>query len=299
MTQKKIILLLFLFTAIASPALFLLKKKQLYTVQIGLSFNRTILLWQDTASIRNWFIYKDPDPISYRQIPGNPLIATYAFRRQKEEQIFTWIASPEQGNEYYTTLTLQYKTNWWDYLTGGNQLEKAAISCTDRFSRYTKDVVHFYGFPITTTTVQDSTFLFGSAIAERNMRAATTVQLFNQLVDFANAKKAGYSGTAICYFENLPDNKIQIKASISITEPATIPELGRFELKRMPYGKNLLVMQYEGPFNKIPDAYRILEQFRDDHNFKSMAIPYQEYPDIRQAYADSQQVSLQLFYPVF
>ncbi|MCU0386738.1 MAG: hypothetical protein MUE38_11965 [Flavihumibacter sp.] len=187
----------------------------------------------------------------------------------------------------------------WDNLRGGNELEKLAIENTNRLEAFTKDIKAFYGYEIRTTNVQDSTLLYGTLVTRKADRATNTVRLFNQLIEYAKTQNAEFNGSAICNFENISSDSVLIKASIGIRNPTAIPATSIYQVKRMPYGKNLLEMDYVGPFGDIPKGYRALEQFRDDHNFKSMAIPYQEYPDPGQPYSDSQQVTLRLYYPVF
>ena len=301
MKKTTVFLLLALLLIVVVVLLFTLSKKQTYEVRIGLSFNRTLEQLQDSSKRAAWFrqAASQDQAISITSVSKNPLITSLLFSTGKKQQLFNWMASPEPGNEYFTLLRLQYKSSWWDYLRGGNTLEKLAIENTDRLEAYTKDIKAFYGYEIRTTTVQDSTLLYGSQFTTTANRPENTVRLFEALLQYAEQYKLDFNGTSICNFEKYENDSLLIKASIGIRNPRAIPETSPYQLKRMPYGKNLLELDYTGPFGGIPKGYRTLEQFRDDHNFKSMAIPYQEYPDPKQAYTDSQQVTLRLYYPVF
>ncbi|KYP15559.1 hypothetical protein [Flavihumibacter sp. CACIAM 22H1] len=272
-----------------------------HQVQIGLSFTRTLEQLQDSNRLNKWFNnhLANGKKIQLRQLKKNPLIATYVFSDGKNTQEFNWMAVPEAGNEYFTRLSLQYKTSWWNYITGGNQLEKAALQNTANLEKFTKDIQLFYGYRITTTTVKDSTLLYGSIRVRKEKKGEETYQLFQKLMTYANQINAGPKGSSICNFEKISTDSILIKASIGITKPNQLSASSSFQLKRMPYGKNLLMMEYNGKFGEIDKAYKVLEQFRDDHNFRSMAIPYQEYPVLSKIYSDNDTVTLNLYYPVF
>lgn len=300
MKKKTLFRLIAVVITLIIVLLFTLSKTESHEVRIGLSFNRTLEQLQDSTRRKAWFNSTvNTEKITVESVSKNPLITSLVFKQENRQQLFNWIASPEPGNEYFTLLRLQYKTSWWDWLRGGNELEKLAIDNTNRLETFTKDIKAFYGYEIRTTNVQDSTLLYGTLVTSKADRPANTVRLFNQLIQYAQAQNADFNGTAICNFENKSSDSILIKASIGIRNPAAIPASSMYQVKRMPYGKNLLEMDYVGPFGEISKGYRALEQFRDDHNFKSMAIPYQEYPDPGQPYSDSQQVTLRLYYPIF
>lgn len=300
MKKKALFLLFAVVLTVVLLFLFLLSKTESHEVRIGLSFNRTLEQIQDSIRRKAWFkTTVDAEPVTVESVSKNPLITSLVFKQENRQQLFNWIASPEPGNEYFTVLRLQFKTTWWDYLRGGTELEKLAIENTNRLEAYTKDIKAFYGYEIRTTHVKDSTLLYGTLVTSKADRPSNTVRLFNQLIQYARERNADFNGSSICNFENKSSDSVLIKASIGIRNPAAIPLNAKFQVKRMPYGKNLLEMDYVGPFGEIPKGYRALEQFRDDHNFKSMAIPYQEYPDPGKPYKDSQQVTLRLYYPVF
>jgi hypothetical protein len=69
--------------------------------------------------------------------------------------------------------------------------------------------------------------------------------------------------------------------------------------KMMPYGKNLLAVEYEGPYYNVMKINEALEEYRADNKMVIMAIPFHKYLSEGYGFTDSQVVKLQVFYPVY
>ena len=69
--------------------------------------------------------------------------------------------------------------------------------------------------------------------------------------------------------------------------------------KKMPFGKNLLVANYHGPYGEVHKAYTALENFKADHRLSSMAIPYQKFLQEGYDFSDDEIVQMKVYYPVF
>ena len=67
----------------------------------------------------------------------------------------------------------------------------------------------------------------------------------------------------------------------------------------MPFGKNLLMAVYQGPYGEISKAFTALENFKADHKLSSMAIPYQKFLSEGFDFSDSQIVQMKVYYPIF
>ena len=67
----------------------------------------------------------------------------------------------------------------------------------------------------------------------------------------------------------------------------------------MPFGKNLLVANYHGPYGEVHKAYTALENFKADHRLSSMAIPYQKFLQEGYDFSDDEIVQMKVYYPVF
>lgn len=297
---KKFALVLLLLISLAICLSLLMKTTQTRAWKIGLSFNRTLSVLQDSTRFNYWLTDTTrKSNIVVKQVHTNPLIAAFNLIGNNTEQFVYWTASPVADNMYFSTITLHYKTNWWNRIFKSNPLQRYAHTASEKLVAYIENVNAFYGYPIETTTVSDSTYLYGSSTAANASTYFKVAELFNRLKEYANKRAAGFTGKAILNIERISKDSVIIKASIGISNPSAVAESGSFMVKRMPYGKNLLKLSYEGPYNKVQDAINALERFRDDHNFNSMAIPYYDYPSSDSTIHGEDTVKIGVYYPVF
>lgn len=297
---KKIALALLLAVSLAICFSLLIKTTQTRSWKIGLSFNRTLSVLHDSTRFNYWLIDTVHNPnLVVKQVHVNPLIAAFNLSENGAEQFVYWTASPAENNTYFSTVTLHYKTNWWNRIFKSNPLQQYAHKASEQLVGYIENVNAFYGYPIETTTVSDSTYLFGAITTSNASKYNKTAELINNLKKYANKTGAAFTGKSILNIERISEDSVVIKASIAINNPAAIPETGNFIVKRMPYGKNLLKLSYEGPYNEVQNAISALERFRDDHNFNSMAIPYYDYPATDTVVHGQDTVRISVYYPVF
>jgi len=60
-----------------------------------------------------------------------------------------------------------------------------------------------------------------------------------------------------------------------------------------------LVVEYEGKYSEIPDIYLSLKKYIEEHRLVSMAIPFEKFISDGFGFADSQQVKVQVTYPIY
>jgi hypothetical protein len=69
--------------------------------------------------------------------------------------------------------------------------------------------------------------------------------------------------------------------------------------KMMPYEKNLLAVDYEGPYYNVKKINEALEKYRMDNKMGGMAIPFHKYLTDGYGFTDSQIVKLRVCFPVY
>ena len=92
---------------------------------------------------------------------------------------------------------------------------------------------------------------------------------------------------------------MHLYASIGITSNIeNIPLAGQFALRRMPYQRNLIIADYEGPFGKINELFTAMEQYRTDNSMTSMAIPFIKFTTDSIDFDDTKIIKVKGFFPV-
>ena len=217
----------------------------------------------------------------------------------KQKKYFLFSAIPDTTGQEQTVVTMTYKTSLFKQWFNKGSLEKNALQSFTNFKEYMEDTKRLYGYEIRPVTVTDTLFLFTSETVAVSEKRNATRKLFEQLIAYAEKKKAGYNGVRIFYSQKPGDDKITLFASIGVTNRINIPPADPFEQKMMPIGKNLLEATYQGPFGESDKVFQALESFKTDHNLSSMAIPFKKFLSDGYDFADDQIVQLKVYYPIF
>ncbi|MBM3417002.1 MAG: hypothetical protein FJY20_11305 [Bacteroidetes bacterium] len=217
---------------------------------------------------------------------------------KKKKKFFSFAALTDTSDVTVSDITLSYSTTLFRKWFAKTKLEKNAEKSLENLKDYMTDTRRFYGFEIQRVTVEDTAFLFMRKVVPLTERREATRKIYEKLIAYAENKKAGYNGTRI-YYTLKSGNEITIFASIGVTNPGQTKPGEEVQYKRMPYGKNLLVTIYQGPFSGSEKAFKALEAFKKDHNLSSMAIPFQKFMSDGYDFADDQAVQLKVYYPVF
>jgi hypothetical protein len=223
------------------------------------------------------------------------------YLKKKGKIYFPFLVSTEPlaDKPGITNLNLAYITNRWNTWKGGSLIEKEALQSLDKLKEYFKDPVQLYGFDIKQITVTDTTFLFASRIIETGKFSAASKSLFDFLISEAKKRNVVYTGVRIFHFEEKGNNTRKIFAGISINRSIKTSEGEPVNFKMMPYEKNLLAVDYEGPYYNVKKIYEPLEEYKIDNKMGSMAIPFHKYLSDGYGFTDSQVVKLRVCLPVY
>ncbi|MBN8672495.1 MAG: hypothetical protein J0L56_00090 [Chitinophagales bacterium] len=218
--------------------------------------------------------------------------------KNKQKQ-FHFTASADSGEMSSSKIKLTYKSTLLNKWLDKGQLIKNAEESLLNLKAYMEDTRQFYGYQIEQTTVTDTSFIFLSAIVPVTEKRAATRKLFEQLINYSKQKDGGYTGTRIFYTVPYGKDQVMLFASIGISGRIIIKKGEQIQYKRMPWGKNLLVASYQGPYKDISKVYTALENFKADHSLSSMAIPYQKFFSDGYDFDDDQVVQMKVYYPIF
>jgi hypothetical protein len=267
--------------------------------------------FSDTTNMNQWIVpfTVNPAPFKNDQITnGTDTIALVKlsllkvdFRRSNPKGSFDFTVSviPDKDSAHQSYFVLNYITSKWNSLFGNNQAARDAEASLDSLKVYLNNPEKLYGFKIRHELVEDTSFLFASKKIHRRDFAAESKGLYDMLIEEAKKRDAGYNGVRICHFSDGSDSTRTIYASIGITKRLELNDGEKVSYKLMPYKKNLLVLDFEGPYREVPKAYTALEKYRVDYNHVMMAIPFHKYLDSGYGFPESKQVKMKVCYPVF
>jgi effector-binding domain-containing protein len=215
--------------------------------------------------------------------------------RHKE---FLFTIRPDTIQMGKTWVVLSYRNTVFKEWFGKGELVKNAIQSLGNLKDYMEDPQQLYGYDIRIVNVTDTAFLFKSVTVPVGQKREATRNLFEELINFAEKKKAGYTGVRIFYSQKSGD-EITLFASIGVSTSVAIDSTESFEYKLMPFGKRLLEATYQGPYGEVGKVYNALATFKTDHNLTSMAIPFQKFLNNGYDFSDEQIVQMKIYYPIF
>ncbi len=306
----------FLFLLLMGIAIFLALRptKEKYNVEVSFEALNAIEHLSDPQKVAKWmypFSTAKKDQLQFTPqsvIFGNDTVeierqsaVDIKYLKKKGKTYFPFLVSTEPivDKTGVTNLILAYITNRWNKLKGGSLVEKETLQSLDKLKEYFKDPVQLYGFDIKQITVTDTTFLFASRIIETRKFSEESTSLFDFLLSEAKKRNVDYTGVRIFHFEETGNNTRKIFAGISINRSIKTNENELVNFKMMPYQKNLLAVDYEGPYYNVKKINEALEEYRMDNNMGSMAIPFHKYLSDGYGFADSQVVKLRVCFPVY
>jgi hypothetical protein len=200
---------------------------------------------------------------------------------------------------YRNTVTLIYKSTLWKHICGSDDIVRDAESSLLQLKAFTEDTKRTYGFSTMLVEVTDTTFLFASKIVANADKKQSIIALYEQLINYANTKDAGYTGVRIFNAAQVGKDSVRLQQGIAVSKnTTTIPFYGPISLKQMPYKRMLVKAEYEGKFGNIQKVFDAMDQFISDENLITMAIPFIKFNDAAQNFEDSAFIKVSAYFPV-
>lgn len=222
----------------------------------------------------------------------------YTLKSPDHTASFVITAAPMDNRPGVTRLLLSWPAKNGANTSGNRVLAKTVQASLDSLASYFSTPGKMYGFPIREIKVTDTAFLFASrTIATADFPQASAA-LFEMLFRQAAKYNVPYTGVRIFNMEKMGDRRV-IYAGIGIEYRVDTQPGDSAAFKWMPYEKNLLAIDMEGPYAQVDRAKEALEQFRVDKEMVSMAIPFHKYLSDGYGYTDSQQVRIRVCLPVY
>ncbi|MFN5480412.1 MAG: hypothetical protein ACK48G_10605 [Chitinophagaceae bacterium] len=266
-------------------------------VRVPLPLERVMLEFEDTARLFRWY-QPDTDPNMQVSVSkANPFEFILDHRQDGNSIPLHIVVSPDTTDSKVTKMVYRYASSLIN--DPGKDIKAYASVALEHLGDSLKRTEYVYGYKIVTTTVVDSSFLFLSKTVPASLEAEETKKIYDELIAYAEKRNAGYNGVRIFYRQVISKNETALFASIGVSNYTPTGPDEKIQYKMMPYGKKLLVMDYEGPYERAKGLFSILEQYKQDNALVSMAIPFIKYVSPGYGFTDSQVVKVRISYPVF
>lgn len=283
-------------TIMVALVLLLLPSDVEVTVRVPLPLERVMAEFETTERVKKWFNTADSGyTITIEK--ANPFEFIFVHKKSGKNTPLRFVVSPDTADSKITKIVYRYSDGI--FMGEAGRLKEQIALSVRQLGDSLSSTSYVYGYNIKETTVTDSSFLFQQKVVKRTEEQVATRQLFDELLAYAGKRGAGYNGVRIFYSQPMPDNRVALFGSIGVNIYTPTRPDENIQYKMMPYGKKLLIMDYEGPYGKTKELYNVLEEFKRNNNLVSMAIPFQKFLSEGYGFADSQVVKTRISYPVF
>jgi uncharacterized membrane protein len=230
------------------------------------------------------------------EIPKSNLLKTEWIynMNSKANTYYLKVIPTEDG---YTNLEFFYKASWLGKLLG-NFSNNQMVEKVSYLKTYLETTKLMYGIDIENTKVTDTFLLVTTRTIEKEQFLKELEKSYTDLINYAQLKALGYTGTRIFHEKELVNGKIDLYAAIGInTLMDTKPE-NNLSFTQMPKG-NLLVGHYEGTCKDRKGDLDKFMAYAKKFKYQSMAIPFEKILDTGIRFADTQRIKINFCLPVY
>jgi hypothetical protein len=266
-------------------------------VKVPLPIERVMIEFEQMDKIDQWYVPKKEQGYALAIEKANPFEFIFVNTKDNKTTPLHIVVSPDTTDSKLTKIVFRYEQSRLPI--PGDDLAAAAAQSLSSLGEMLKTTTYVYGHNILTTTVTDSSFLFQSKVVAKTKEAEETKKIFDELIDYANKRGAEYNGVRIFYTQRISNDEVALFASVGVNKYTPTGPDEKIQYKMMPYGKKLLILDYEGPYGKAKELFSVLEDYKRYNTLVSMAIPFIKYMSPGYGFADSQVVKTRISYPVF
>jgi hypothetical protein len=266
-------------------------------VKVPLPIERVMMEFEMMEKVDQWYTPKKLAGYTLSIEKANPFEFIFVNTKADKTTPLHIVVSPDTTDSKLTKIVYRYEQSRLP-IPGDDLAASVAVSLTN-LGEMLKTTTYVYGYNILTTTVTDSSFLFQSKVVPKVNESAETKQIFDELIAYAEKRNAGYNGVRIFYTQRVSNEEVALFASVGVANYTPTGPDEKIQYKMMPYGKKLLILDYEGSYGKSKELFSVLEDYKRYNTMVSMAIPFIKYMSPGYGFTDSQVVKTRISYPVF
>ncbi|ULQ52539.1 hypothetical protein [Flavihumibacter fluvii] len=204
---------------------------------------------------------------------------------------------PKKHNSCIVTMSLD--NTIWKRMIDPDPIDEMVMHSLKNLEKFTSNTELFYGYPIYTSAITDSSFLYLTAVIDPFQKAKGTRLLFDSLFQYSRQNNISNTGKRIFSSQAMNNSELRIFTGIAINSKSKINPATGITIKKMSAGKKLLVADYKGKYKDITAVYKALEQYKRDYQLASMEIPFEEFLTPGNGYEPEDSVSVKVCYPIF
>ncbi|MEN9951751.1 MAG: hypothetical protein RLZZ520_19 [Bacteroidota bacterium] len=266
-------------------------------VKVPLPIERVMMEFEMMEKVDQWYTPKKQDGYALTIEKANPFEFIFVNTKADKTTPLHIVVSPDTTDSKLTKIVYRYEQSRLPI--PGDDLAASVATSLNNLGEMLKTTTYVYGHNILTTTVTDSSFLFQTKVVAKVNETAETKMIFDELIAYAEKRNAGYNGVRIFYTQRVNNEEVALFASVGVNNYTPTGPEEKIQYKMMPYGKKLLILDYEGPYSKSKELFTVLEDYKRYNTMVSMAIPFVKYVSPGYGFADSQIVKVRVSYPVF
>jgi hypothetical protein len=266
-------------------------------VKVSLPLERVMMEFEQMEKIKQWYTPQKSEAYTITVEKANPFEFIFIHTKDGKTTPLHFVVSPDTADAKLTKIVYQYEQSHLPI--PGDDLAESAAASISQLGEKLNITTYVYGHKILTTTVTDSSFLFQSRVVAKSNEVDETKKIFDELIAYAEKRNAGYNGVRIFYTQRVSKEEVALFASVGVNNYTPTGPDEKIQYKMMPYGKKLLILDYEGPYGKSKELFTVLEDYKRYNSMVSMAIPFLKLMSPGYGFADSQVVKVRVSYPVF
>ncbi len=194
---------------------------------------------------------------------------------------------------HYTHIVTTTKVSLLDILLHRKNVAFTTISDLKYFIQNPTD---YYGYDFVTKRTVDTILVEKKIVVLKKNWQQELSLTFDSLSSFIKANGLEAMQTKIVYFKPISKDSVEIKAGIPVDRIVA----GKGDIRCFDMPKSfILAGRYKGPYNKRSSLSRAMEKYIQNHSLEVIAEPYERYLSGDIPKSDSDEVSIEICYPIF
>ena len=284
---------------------------------VPFTLNKTMEQLEQPQQISKWFLpFADMDTllvtsnlgVSQRKqqsdhmvsvVDAMPGYVTYSLVFEGTEKRFPVVVSRDPLNGRNCIVSLPVVNTLWKEFIDPDPHDEVMDNSIRNLERFTNSTRLYYGYTIARTTATDSSSLYITTSTDSTKFSTEAGILLDSLIQYAALNNIQYFGKRIHYRRQQNTDSVQISASIMVNSTAEPKPSAGIIMKPVSAGKDVLVVEYSGPYRNVPAVYKALEQYKKDNSLVGASVPYEEYHSPGYGFLPDDSVQLKVCVPVF
>ncbi len=247
----------------------------------------------DTNQWRQWYpALTRPGDTTLQLQYINPLSVTATLHTRTSTKHYTiTVCSPL--NDTSTVICSSRRIPFWQQL----YLSPAAATPLLYLKNFMEHVPIRYGFDLRLVPVRDTLILTTAAILPRGKTDTATPRLHRELMQLIRAIRL--PADTDFYYRTFINTGDSIRVAVGIPVHRHTKDSLGIRCLRLPEGGRLLTAHYVGLYKDRQKVYAAMGSYMQDHRLRPVAQPYERYPAADTLLPQDQNITIDLYYPVY